>query len=56
MRKSSMGEAEAVPTSSIMPVAPLTWSKEVPDVDLPDLGGRYQNLGGAHAQVLSSGA
>jgi hypothetical protein len=37
-----------------MLVAPLIWSKEVPDVDLPDLGGRYQNLDGAHAQVLSS--
>ena len=37
-----------------MLVAPLTWSKEIPDVYLPDVGGRYQNLGGAHAQVLSS--
>src|SRR6476469_3968725 len=54
MRNSSMGDVEAVPRSSLMLVAPLTWSKEVPDVDLPDLGGRYQNLGGAHAQVLSS--
>jgi hypothetical protein len=55
MRKSSMGEVEAVPIS-LMPVAPLTWSKLVPDVDLPDLDGRYQNLGRAHAQVLSSSA
>jgi hypothetical protein len=54
MRKSSMGEAEAVPTSCIMPVALVAWSKEVPGVDLPDLRRRYQNLGGAHAQVLSS--
>ena len=26
-----MGDVEAVPASSLMPVAPLTWSKEVPD-------------------------
>jgi hypothetical protein len=54
MRKSSMGDVEAVARSSLMLVAPLTWSKEIPDVYLPDVGGRYQNLGGAHAQVLSS--
>ena len=49
-----MGEAEAVPTSSIVSVALVAWSKEIPDVDLPDFRRRYQNLGGAHAQVLSS--
>lgn len=31
MRNSSMGDVEAVPASSLMSVAPLTWSKEVPD-------------------------
>ena len=42
-----MGDVEAAPRSSFTPVAPLAWSKLVPDVDLPDLGGRYQNLGRA---------
>ncbi len=26
-----MGDVEAVPASALIPVAPLTWSKEVPD-------------------------
>ena len=51
-----MGDVEAAPRSSFTPVAPLAWSKLVPDVDLPDLGGNYQNLGRAHAQVLSGSA
>src|SRR5207344_2487012 len=55
VRKSSMGDVEAAPCSSFTPVAPLAWSKLVPDVDLPDLGA-YQNLGRAHTQVLSSSA